>query len=85
MYVVGLELIQPPVVTTWTLPRTMDVSQSSQTSLPGARAADVSNSGPLPLYDLHLRVLNDSYIALFNERCVYLPSARNLVGHVRDV
>jgi hypothetical protein len=63
----------------------MDVSQSSQTSLPGARVADVGNSGPLPLYDLHLRILNDSYVAFFNERCVYPSSARTLVGCVRDV
>jgi hypothetical protein len=65
----------------------MDASQSSQTSLPGARVADVSHSGPLPLYDLHLRTLNDSYIAFFNERCVcfHIPLARTLVGCVLKV
>lgn len=44
---------------------TMDQPQSSQSSF-----SDPTAQGPVPLFDIHLRYLTDSYLTFFQERQV---------------
>ena len=44
---------------------TMDQPQSSQSSFSDSSA---TAQGPVPLFDIHLRYLTDSYLTFFQER-----------------
>jgi hypothetical protein len=37
-------------------------------------------SGPVPIFDQHLRFISDSYLAFFQERCVESISLRFATG-----
>jgi len=49
-------------------------AMDSQPPLPRTSLSDTSAPplGPMPLFDAHLRILSDSYLGFFQERCVLL-------------